>query len=162
MSGFKPVKALMSGLMLLTILAGCATQDGLIEQPDWAKKPVVWEYAGLKLASFGTPAFRQDNVQDDARLAEEAAQEKLRKLFAQEVAKAYLKAVPAGGLTEEQAASMLEDKIFSLLERQHWYDEQRRVYFVEIFIPASRIEELVFQTFNTRVKVQTDGSLKAV
>lgn len=154
---FPPVKALLKGLLPFLILLGCSTQQGIIERPDWAKQAVVWDYTGLMLSSFGASPY-QASSQEMARMAEEKAGDNLRKVLSHELAKAYLKASKAT-VSEDDAARQLENKIGNLLEKQHSYDEQRHVYFIQIFIPASRVEELINTTFNSKLKLQKNGSL---
>ena len=78
--------------------------------------------------------------------------------MAQELAKAYIKSGKAA-ISEEDATRQLENNIGNLLERQHHYDEQRHVYFVQLFIPASRVEEYIAQVFGTQVQLKADGTL---
>ncbi|HEY9841320.1 MAG: hypothetical protein ACAI44_06240 [Candidatus Sericytochromatia bacterium] len=140
------------------LMAGCSTQQGIIERPDWAKEPVSWDYTGVTISTFGTPPYSQANVQDASRMAEESAANNLRRLLARELAKAYLKASKAS-VSEDDAARQLENAVGNLLEKQHYYDAQRQVYFVQIFVPASRLEEMINQTFSTHLKLQKDGTL---
>lgn len=153
---FTPIKA-VKALLTLLILVGCQTKQGVIERPEWAKEPVVWDYTGLTLSTYGVPPYKS-NSQDMQRMAEESAGENLRRQLSHELAKAYIKATKAS-ISEDDAARQLQNKIGNLLERQHSYDEQRHVYYIQIFIPASRVADLVNQTFNTKLKLQKNGSL---
>lgn len=153
-----PRFSLSSILLSTLLLLGCATQQGIIERPDWAQKQVVWDYTGVMFSSYGLPAYTQHSVEENARMAEEAALNNLRRLVARELAKAYLKASKAS-LSEDDAARQLENSIGNILEKQHHYDEQRKVYFIQYFIPATRVEDLVNTTFNTKLKMQSDGTL---
>ncbi|PKL77572.1 MAG: hypothetical protein CVV27_05100 [Candidatus Melainabacteria bacterium HGW-Melainabacteria-1] len=154
MPGFRPVTALLT----ICLLWGCATQQGIIERPDWAKDPVSWDYTGLTLSTYGKPPYSQTNVQDASRMAEENAHDNLRRLMSRELAKAYIKASKAE-ISEDDAARALENGLGNLLQKQSHYDSQRQVYFIQIFVPASRVEDLVNNTFNTRLKLNSDGSL---
>ena len=155
---FTPVQAFLKGLLPLLILAGCATKQGIIERPDWATpNPITWESSGVTFWSFGTSPY-QAGAQDMARMAEEKAGENLRRLMSHELAKAYIKATKAS-ISEDDAARQLENHIGNLLEKQHSYDEPRHNYFIQIFVPASRVEALVNQTFGTKLKLQKNGTL---
>ncbi len=154
MSKFSFANLLLGAFMFVS----CASQQGVIARPDWAEKPAIWEYTGLTLATYGSAQFSQQNPEENARAAEEKALQNLRHLLAQELAKAYIKSGKAS-ISEEEATRQLENKIGNLLERQHHYDEQRHVYFVQLFIPASRVEEYISQVFGTQLQLKADGTL---
>lgn len=153
---FAPIRA-FKGLLALLIVVGCTTQEGIIDRPDWAKAPAVWDYTGVTFASFGSSPYKA-SPNEMAHMAEDKAVENLRRLMARELAKAYIKATKAS-ISEDDAARQLENNIGTPLEKQHHYDDQRQVYFIQIFLPASRIEDIVNKTFGTKLKMKADGTL---
>lgn len=148
---------MLMGALASMMIWGCAPQQGQIERPDWAKDPVSWEYAGLTVSDFGKAEYSTDAV-ESSRLAEEEAMQHARKAIARQIAKAYLKASGAS-MTEDAAAREILNYLGNLIERRSSYDEQRRVYFIQIFVPSSKIESILQSAFKSDLKVQSNGQL---
>ena len=144
-------------LITLALLWGCAAQEGIIDRPDWAQKPTDWSYSGLTVASYGRSDYKL-STQENTRMAEEDAMRNARQVIAQQIAKAYLKASKSD-MSEADAARRVEAELGNLIERQSKYDEQRGVYFIQLFVPASRVEDIVKRAFGTSLKVQSNGEL---
>lgn len=140
-------------------LSACATQQGVIERPEWAAQESNWEFAGLTVSTYGVPEYKS-TTQEDFRQAEDMAMRNARRLVAREVARAYLK-TGKSTLSEDEAARKLEDVVGSFVARQTHYDEQRRVYFIQLFVPASKIEDMLLKAFNEKLKLQNKGQLSA-
>lgn len=147
-------------LVAIALLWGCAAQQGVIDRPDWAKDTTQWEYAGLTVASYGSTDYNV-NVGTDADMAEENAMQSARSVIARALAQSYLKARPDAGISEDDAIRRIDSAMGNLVERQSKYDEQRRVYFIQVFVPASRLEEILYQAFDVRLKLQDNGVFSA-
>lgn len=148
----------LSGLLLAGfLLFGCMAKQGVIERPNWAQEPIVWDYAGLTVSSFGKTEFVL-NVQEDMKQAEEEAMQNARHTIARRIAEAYLKASGAT-ISLDEASRKVEHSLGNLIERQSKYDEQRGVYFIQIFMPSKRIEAVILKEFNSDLKVQANGEL---
>ncbi|MGV3524637.1 MAG: hypothetical protein ACO1RX_10440 [Candidatus Sericytochromatia bacterium] len=143
-------------LVAIALLWGCAAQQGVIDRPDWAKEATQWEYAGLTVASYGSTDY-DVNVGTDVDMAEENAMQSARSVIARALAQSYLKARPNAGISEDEAIRRIDSAMGNLVERQSKYDEQRRVYFIQVFVPASRLEEILYQAFDVRLKLQNAG-----
>lgn len=155
---------LVRSLLLLTsalILVACATQKGVINRPDWAENPSRWDGTGLSVASYGASDY-STNAKEEAVLAEENALREARKMLARELAKAYVayQATKKETVAEEEAASQLERQLGNILSRQRHYDEQRRVFFIQLYLPSHRVQELINATFGVKVNVGADGKLQ--
>jgi len=139
------------------LLWSCATQEGLIDRPGWAENPSSWEYAGLTVAAYGKAEYSLSPA-ENLRQAEEDAMRSARQVIARQIAQAYLKA-SKDSISEDAATRKVESELGNFIERQSRYDEQRRVYFMQIFVPASRVEEIVRRAFNRNLKLQSNGEL---
>lgn len=144
-------------LIVMALLWGCASQEGVIDRPGWAEKPTEWTYSGLTVASYGSSDYKL-STQENARMAEEAAMRNARQVIAQQMAKAYLKASKSD-MSEAEATRRIEAELGNLIERQSKYDEQRGVYFIQLFVPTSRVEDILKRAFNSNLKVQSSGEL---
>lgn len=155
---------LVRSLLLLTsalILVACATQKGVIDRPDWAETPAHWDGTGLSVASYSASEY-STNAGDEAQLAEENALREARKMVSRELAKAYVayKSTQKETVSEEDAAYQLERQLGNIVSRQRHYDEQRRVFFIQLYLPSHRIQELISATFGVQVTVGADGKLQ--
>lgn len=154
----------LRSLLLLSsvlILVACATQKGIIDRPDWAESPARWDGTGLSVASYGVSDY-STNSREEAMLAEENALREARKMLARELAKAYVayKAEKKETVSEEDAAYQLERVLGNIVSRQRHYDEQRRVFFIQLYLPAHRVQELISTAFGVQVTVGADGKLQ--
>lgn len=143
-------------LLSLLLLWGCAAQRGQIAKPDWAEREVAWDGTGLTVNAYGENDYSRDNKNSER--AEENAFANARKLIARELAKAYLKA-SKDSISEDEAASRLEAALGTPIEKLSKYDPQTGTFFVQIYVPASRLLSVVNSTFNTNLKLNSDGSL---
>ena len=134
-------KAIRCLIVISCLVWGCASQQGVIDRPDWAQQQVSWAGSGLTIASFGQAEY-QLSAKEDARQAEEQAMKKARQMLASEIAKAYLKA-SGSSISEGDATHMALSALGNLIETRSKYDEQRRVYFIQIFVPSSRIDTIL-------------------
>lgn len=148
---------MLVGMLAGIMIWGCAPKQGQIERPDWAKDPVSWEYAGLYVSDYGKAEFSTDAV-ESSRQAEEDAMQHARETIARQIAKAYLKA-SGDSRSEDAAAREIQNYLGNLIERRSHYDEQRQVYFIQIFVPSSKIERILNEAFKSNLKVQTNGQL---
>jgi hypothetical protein len=155
---------LLRSAMLTTaalILVACASQQGVIDRPDWAENSVHWDGTGLSVAGHGVSDY-STTVHDEALMAEDNALHEARKLIARELAKTYVAYMTEKKETvsEEDAAYQLEKQLDNVMARQRHYDEQRRVYFIQLYMPTYRIQELIKTVFGIDVKVGNDGKFK--
>lgn len=151
------LKHLSQLLLVGLLLLGCASQQGIIDRPDWAQDPIHWDSSGLTVASFGKTEYPL-NSQEDMRQAEEEAMQNARRVLARQIAQAYLKASGAT-ISEDEATRKVENSLGNLVERQSKYDEQRGVYYIQLFVPSGRIEEILRREFNAQLKMQINGEL---
>ena len=150
-------------LMLSTILmlAACAPQKGLIERPQWVREP-AWDSSGLSVAGYGASDY-STSVKEESLLAEENALKKTRRLLARELAQRYLaylsdkkEALP----NEDDAAAAIERVLGNLQVNKKYYDEQRRVYFLQLYLPTHRVAEILKAAFGVEVQASESGQLK--
>lgn len=128
-------------IILSCLVWGCASQQGIIDRPDWAQEQASWTGSGITISSFGQAEY-QLSSKEDARQAEDQAMQNARKVLAQEIAKAYLKA-SSSTLSEDQATRQALSALGNFIETRSKYDDQRRVYFIQIFVPSSRIDTIL-------------------
>jgi hypothetical protein len=84
-------------------------------------------------------------------------------MLARELAQRYLaylsdkkEALP----NEEQAMGAIERALGNLQVNKKYYDEQRRVYFLQLYLPAHRVAEVLKAAFGVDVQVSASGQLK--
>ncbi|PIQ28613.1 hypothetical protein COW36_12425 [bacterium (Candidatus Blackallbacteria) CG17_big_fil_post_rev_8_21_14_2_50_48_46] len=145
----------------LLLLNACAVQRGVIERPDWAAVP-VWDSSGMSVTGHGVSDY-STNSNDEAQLAEENALKEARKLLARELAKAYVEymATQKETVSEEEAAGKIVRQLGNIVARQRYYDDQRRVYFIQLYLPAHRVPEIIHAVFGVQIKVGENGKLHA-
>lgn len=150
-------KAIRSLVVISCLVWGCAIQQqGVIDRPDWAQQQAAWTGTGLTIASFGQAEY-QLSANEDARQAEEQAMQNARKVLAREIAKAYLKA-SSSSLSEDEATRQALGALGNFVETRSKYDEQRRVYFIQIFVPSSRIDTILQDAYNQVVPLNAVNS----
>lgn len=148
-------------LSTVLMLFACAVQKGgVIERPEWAGAP-VWDSTGLSVSGYAVSDYSASSL-DEAMLAEESALKTTRKLLAQELAKTYVAYLAAKKetLAEDQAAAQIERQLGNIQVSRKHYDEQRRVYFIQLYLPTHRVAEILSATFGVQVQVGENGQLK--
>ncbi len=145
-------KAIRSLVVISCLLWGCASQQGVIERPDWAQQETSWTGSGVTISSFGKAEY-QLSSKEDARQAEEQAMQSARKALARAIAKAYLKA-STSSLSEDAATRQALGALGNFVETRSSYDEQRRVYFIQIFVPNSRLDTILQSAYGEVVPLR--------
>lgn len=147
-------------LSVVLMLIACAVQKGMIERPEWVGDP-LWDTTGLLVSGYAVSDYSMSS-REEALLAEENALKAARKILAQELAKAYVAylATKQETITEAQVAEQIERNMGHVQMTRQYYDEQRRIYFVQLYLPSYRIEKILATTFGVQVQVGEKGQLK--
>lgn len=143
--------------------------------PVWAVESERWDLTGLTISAYASVPYNfsafassedpslAGEINNQMDLAEEAAYRRAKELLNEELTQIWL-----DFMTLEQA-QQLEPQSVKASVRKHLrgvfvnkraYDEQRRIFHIQVYLPASRISAILEAAFGMAVVLGDNGKLE--
>jgi hypothetical protein len=142
--------------------------------PIWAIDSERWDSTGLTISAyaslpynFSAYASSEDpslagELHNEMDLAEEAAFRRARELISEELNQIWLDYVTLE-LAQKPAPEQIKSKIRQYLRgvfvNKRFYDEQRRIFHIQVYLSSSRISAIFESAFGLKVVLEDKGKL---
>lgn len=172
---------ILTGLSsLFCLLSACSvmSQQGYEAPPPplpiWAVESERWDVTGLTISAYASlpynfSAFASSEdpslageIHNEMDLAEEAAYRRAREILSEELSQIWLDFVhlEQGQHPNPQSVkSAVRQNMRGVFVNKRFYDEQRRIFHIQVFLPASRIRAILETAFEVRVVLGDKGKL---
>lgn len=142
--------------------------------PVWAVESERWDVTGLTISAYASlpynfSAFASSEdpslageIHNELDLAEEAAYRRAREFLTEELSQIWLDFVQLeqGQQPNPQTVkAAVRQHMRGVFVNKRFYDEQRRIFHIQVFLPASRISAILETAFDVRVILGDKGKL---
>lgn len=165
---------------LLCLLSACSvfSQQGyepaVPPLPAWAVESERWDLTGLTISAYASVPYNfsaysssedpslAGEIHNEMDLAEEAAYRRARELLSDELSQIWLDFVQLEqGLHPDPKSikATVRQHLRGVFVNRRFYDEQRRIFHLQVYLPASRISAILETAFGLNVILGDKGTL---
>ena len=171
-------RAMIVGLICFLSACSLFSQQGYEKQPPplpvWAIESERWDRSGLTISAYASVPYNfsaytssQDpslagEIHNEMDLAEEAAYRRARELLSEELSQIWLDFVnleQGQHLNPQSVKTTVSQNLRGVFVNKRLYDEQRRIFHIQVFLPASRISAILEEAFGIMVVLGDNGKL---
>jgi len=142
--------------------------------PVWAVESERWDLTGLTISAYASVPYNfsayassedpslAGELHNEMDLAEEAAYRRARELLAEELCQIWLDFVTleqGQNPNPQSVKTAVRQHLRGVFVNKRFYDEQRRIFHIQIFLPASRISAILQTAFGLDVVLEDKGKL---